>query len=296
MTESTPSATEALYHPESDVEDLEGYRPGDYHPTLIGNTFCDGHHQCLVGVSTGCSVASSKENSTNFMFPPDAARSLAAQLIMGLAYLHSNDVYHGDLHLHNFLLHTSSFNHLSTTELYEHHGKLYKVPVWQLDGKLTAPHAPLYTTYPMIWRMPVNEVADPEILISDYETFFIASQTPSPTLHTPALYALPEEFFNKPIMIPKAADIWTLGVVLYNAVGECPLFETFACDLDDIIAEMVNTLDDSSISNFQCISMPEFQHLHQHMWDMSQALGVRVYCEVGDASVGEAGGTEEHLD
>lgn len=28
------------------------------------------------------------------MFPPDAARSLAAQLIMGVAYLHSNDVCH----------------------------------------------------------------------------------------------------------------------------------------------------------------------------------------------------------
>ncbi|EFE29587.1 protein kinase, putative [Trichophyton benhamiae CBS 112371] len=171
LTESTPSATEALYHPESDVEDLEGYRPGGYHPTLAGDSFCDGryavvhkhrsggystiwlardqqlqryvslkilvagasqdtheskilqllskgnlngpgkqfipsllhqfsfdgpngHHQCLVGVPTGCSVASSKENSTNFMFPPDAARSLAAQLIMGVAYLHSNDVCH----------------------------------------------------------------------------------------------------------------------------------------------------------------------------------------------------------
>ncbi|EAS36666.3 CMGC/SRPK protein kinase [Coccidioides immitis RS] len=362
MTESTP-----LYHPESDVEDLEGYRPGGYHPTLIGDTFCDGrytvvhklgsggystiwlardqqlqhyvslkilvagasqdtheseilqllsksnlncpgkqfiptllhqfsfdgpngHHQCLVGVPTGCSVASSKENSTNFMFPPDAARSLAAQLIMGLAYLHSNDVCHGDLHLHNFLLRAPSFNHLSTTELYEHHSKLYEVPVRRLDGKPTAPHAPPRATYPMIWRMPANKVADPEILISDYGTSFIASQTPSPTLHTPALYAPPEEFFNKPIAIPKAADIWTLGVVLYDAVGECPLFETFAWDPDDIIAEMVNTLGDmparwwaawanrseffnpdgSWISNFQRISTPEFRRLHQRMWDMGR--------------------------
>ncbi|EFW14311.1 conserved hypothetical protein [Coccidioides posadasii str. Silveira] len=49
----------------------------------------------------------------------------------------------------------------------------------------------------------------------------------------------PEEFFNKPIMIPKAADIWTLGVVLYDA-----------------------------IFNFQYISMPEFWCLHQCMWNM----------------------------
>jgi hypothetical protein len=55
--------------------------------------------------------------------------------------------------------------------------------------------------------MPANEVADPDIIISDYGTSFVVSQTPSPTLHTPALYSLPEDFFNEPITIPTAADV-----------------------------------------------------------------------------------------
>lgn len=171
-------AEERIYHPQSDVEDLEGYRPGGYHPTVIGETLCDGryeiihklgyggystiwlahdqqrqryvslkilvaaasrdnadneskilrllskgglehpgrrfiptlldqfsfdgpngHHQCLVGEPAGCSIASSKENSTNLMFPRDAARSIAAQLVMGLDYLHANDICHGGMYV-----------------------------------------------------------------------------------------------------------------------------------------------------------------------------------------------------
>ncbi|KMP09290.1 hypothetical protein CISG_06410 [Coccidioides immitis RMSCC 3703] len=40
----------------------------------------------------------------------------------------------------------------------------------------------------------------------------------------------PEEFFNKPITISKVADIWTLEVVLYNAmVHGSPTFSASAC-------------------------------------------------------------------
>lgn len=55
----------------------------------------NGHHQCLVGEPAGCSIAKSKEDSTNFMFPPDAARSTAAQPLSGLSYLHANGICHG---------------------------------------------------------------------------------------------------------------------------------------------------------------------------------------------------------
>ncbi|CDM34202.1 Protein kinase-like domain [Penicillium roqueforti FM164] len=95
----------------------------------------------------------------------------------------------------------------------------------------------------MALSMPANELDDPEIIISDYGTSFIVAQTPSPTLHTPSLYSPPEDLFNEPIIQPTAADIWTLGVNLYELLGERVLFETFAWDRDDIIAEMVNTLD-----------------------------------------------------
>lgn len=172
MADSSDLLMEDIYHPEVDVEYLEGYVPGGYHPTLIGDTFCsgrytvvhklgfggystiwlawdqqrrryvslkiltaraspdshegevlhylmksdhthsgkrfipqlldqfsfhgpNGHHRCLVGEPAGGSIAQSKEDSTNFMFPPDAARSTAAQLLLGLSYLHANGICHG---------------------------------------------------------------------------------------------------------------------------------------------------------------------------------------------------------
>ncbi|KAF1955554.1 kinase domain-containing protein [Byssothecium circinans] len=176
------------------------------------------------------------------MFPPDAARSTAAQLLLGLSYLHASGICHGDLHLRNFLLRTPAFYGLSTVELYKRFSEPFKVPIRRVDGKPGGPHAPPHGIYPMTLSMPANELDDLEVIISGYRTLFVVSQTPSLTLHTPALYAPPEDLFYEPITRPAAADIWTLGVNLYKVLGERPLIETFAWDRDDIIREMINTL------------------------------------------------------
>ncbi|KAJ6051001.1 kinase domain-containing protein [Penicillium canescens] len=141
------------------------------------------------------------------MFPPDAARSTAAQLLLGLSYLHANGICHGDLHLRNFLLRVPDFDSLSVDKLYKRFGKPYEVPIRRVDGKPGEPHAPPYAIYSMVLSMPANEVHNPEIIISDYGTSFIVADTPTPTLHTLALYSPPEDFFDEPIIQPTAADI-----------------------------------------------------------------------------------------
>lgn len=55
----------------------------------------NGNHICLVQEPAECSVADSKEVSGSSMFPKDTARSIAAQLIVGLSYLHSKGICHG---------------------------------------------------------------------------------------------------------------------------------------------------------------------------------------------------------
>ena len=92
--------------PDSHEADVLGYMMKS-DPTHAGKQFIpplldqfsfhgpNGHHRCLVGVPAGCSIAKSKEDSTNFMFPPDAARSTVAQLLLGLSYLHRNGICHG---------------------------------------------------------------------------------------------------------------------------------------------------------------------------------------------------------
>jgi serine/threonine-protein kinase SRPK3 len=44
MADSSHAPMEDIYHPEIDVEYLEDYVPGGYHPTLIGGTFCGGRY------------------------------------------------------------------------------------------------------------------------------------------------------------------------------------------------------------------------------------------------------------
>ena len=195
-----------------------------------------------------------------------------------------------DLHLRNFLLRIPDYDSLSTVELYKRFSKPYTVPIRRVDGKPGEPHAPPYATFPMVQSMPANEMNDPEVIISDYGTSFLISGAPLPNLYTPALYAPPEDFFNEPISKPTAADIWTLGVNLYEVLGERPLFETFAWDPDDIIAEMINTLgqppvrwwrawakrseffeeDGSWVSDFRRISTPVFRRLRQRLWEMGR--------------------------
>lgn len=193
-----------------------------------------------------------------------------------------------DLHLRNFLLRIPSFDSLTTEELFNHYGKPYEVPIRRVDGKAPEPHAPPHAIYPMIPSLPANEISDPEVIISDYGTSFIPTQTASPTLHTPALYANPGDFFQEPVT--PAADVWTLGVNLYEVLGERPLFETFACGRDDIIGEMVSTLgplparwwnswanrgeffepNGEWVADFHRISMPMFRRLRQRLWDMGR--------------------------
>ncbi|ELR07825.1 hypothetical protein VC83_01068 [Pseudogymnoascus destructans] len=148
----------------------------------------NGHHVCLVHTET--------------------ARSIAAQLIMGVSYLHSRGLCRGDLHTRNFLLCGPDLDCLSHNELYNRY-RLDKAPVMRVDGAAVEPHAPPYAVYPMHIKMPA-------VTISGYGTSFVVAIKLSPKLHTPALYLPPEDFFNDPIT--QAADIWTLAVNLYEVL------------------------------------------------------------------------------
>ncbi|KJZ74346.1 hypothetical protein HIM_06352 [Hirsutella minnesotensis 3608] len=262
------------YFPEADVEELEAYAPGGYHPTVIGDSFCDGryiivhklgfggyatiwlardellhrhvslkilaaqesadtneatiirtlqqtqtstrggrqfipvlldqfnfdgpngHHLCLVSEPAGSNVAQSKEDSTDLMFPAETARSIAAQCLMGLSYLHSEGVCHGDLHIRNVLLRNSELSTISTTDLYERFGKPCSVPIRRLDGNAVEPNAPPHAVFPMVQNMRGHQLYDAEILISDYGTSFLTQQTSSPTLYTPTPYCPPPKPFS----------------------------------------------------------------------------------------------------
>lgn len=189
--------------------------------------------------------------------------------------------------MRNFLLRGPVLDCLGPDELYERY-RLDKAPVSRVDGAVVEPRAPPYAVYPMHIKMPADKLVDPIIKISDYGTSFMLSTKTSPELHTPALYLPPEDFFGEPIT--QAANIWTLGVNLYEVLGERALLETFGWDRDDIMADMVSTLgppparwwdtwenrkeffepDGSWVRTMKRVYTPEFRPLHQRMWDMGR--------------------------
>ncbi|KAL4904765.1 kinase-like domain-containing protein [Aspergillus multicolor] len=259
-------------------------------PPLLDQFFFEGpngQHWCLVGEPAGCSIAHSKENSTNYTFPLDAARSLAALLIMGWSYLHANDVCHGDLHLHNFLLRLPNLDHLRQRKSTTGSATPSKSPSGAWTGNLPRPmrHDMSLT----LWSGTCLQTSSRALKFS------------SPTTGHRLLR-------RRPLLQPShASPVWSTGrlfqknhhhgcghmdsdVILYEVLGERPLFETFAWDPDDILGEMINVLgqppqewwkawanrhkffnqDGLWITNFARINTPQFRHLHQRMWDMGR--------------------------
>jgi serine/threonine protein kinase len=314
-----PRASEASKSTEADIlrllsDSTSGHKGQRFVPRLLDEFAFDGpngHHVCLVQEAAICSIARSKEDAAaDFMFPVETARSIAAQLILGLSYLHSRGVCHGgkkvrnsillldhlinllqsDLHMRNLLINGPNIDHLSPNDIHKRYG-VCKGPVRRVDGAAVAPHAPSYGVHPLHITTRANELVNPIVKITDYGTSFITTRKTSPKLYTPTLYLPPEAFFHEPVTL--AADVWTLGVNLYEVLGERPLFETFGSDPDDVIREIINTLgrppqrwwdnwaargevfgEDGSWKTpyLGCgrVYTPAFRRLHQRMWEMGR--------------------------
>ncbi|OJI88158.1 hypothetical protein ABZX51_009210 [Aspergillus tubingensis] len=206
----------------------------------------NGHHVCLVNEVAGCSVAEAKENIPNLMFPLDIAKAIIAQVIMGVDYMHSLGVGHGDPHTRNILFQpTTNFNTLRTNDIYDHFGPPYHIPISRTDNSNHPihPHAPTHAIIPMNLIIPTTHLSTSNIniKITDFGTSYLFTNPPSPeTLNTPTILLPPEAIFHDPIT--SAADIWTLGCTLYDILGDRPLFEPWSDTPEDVIWEMVSML------------------------------------------------------
>ncbi|EXK36081.1 serine/threonine protein kinase [Fusarium oxysporum f. sp. lycopersici 4287] len=143
-----------------EVEVLEDYRPGGYHPVQINDTLRHDRYQIVhkpghgtfstawlalnrnsstyVAVKVGASYADKNEvDILSRLAMTDVARSLAVQVIKAVAHVHSRVYAHGDLHLGNLLLRLpASLNNLSIDQLYAKFGAPKLKPIARLDGCL----------------------------------------------------------------------------------------------------------------------------------------------------------------
>ncbi|GIK05836.1 hypothetical protein Aspvir_009950 [Aspergillus viridinutans] len=204
----------------------------------------NGKHRCIVTSPAQMSLFDAKEASTFGLFRPKVAQSIVAQLIRGVAFLHHENIVHGDLHLGNILIQFPGvIDRLSTSELYERFGEPESEAVVRLDGKPLLDGVPAHVFIPGWFGVPSDEIVlgDEKIILSDFGESFNPDKELRFSSKTLPLLQPPEaRFSDEPLSF--AADIWTLACTIWEIFGQRPLFEAFFPTADRVTMEQVEIL------------------------------------------------------
>lgn len=206
----------------------------------------NGRHTCLVNDPAMMSLRLAKDASFSRLFQPRTARAIAAQVVQSVAYLHQGGVVHGDLHLDNILLQLPErIRQLSPDQLHERHSHPTTVPVTRLDGLPLDDNAPRNAVLP-IWLGQKSEdvaLADAKILLGDFGESYLPSQEKRQYSNAPIRYRAPETQFPDVCQsLSFSSDIWSLGCLLWNVVGQQPLFDAWTLSEDDILQDQIDLL------------------------------------------------------
>ena len=121
---------------------------------------------------------------------------------------------------------------------------IQKLLVRRCDGAPIGSNVPEYQIKPEAIPTPSDTIApDCKVLVTDFgEAFFMqvpdaASQKSE--LNTPILVRPLEMLFGSPIT--SAADIWTMGMAIFDILGHTKLFQDCWPDEDDVVLEAIST-------------------------------------------------------
>ncbi|KAI4234761.1 MAG: hypothetical protein LQ352_008152 [Teloschistes flavicans] len=244
--EASPSSNEGrILHILQEHRSQQPYPQGvEYVTTLVDEFDIDGangRHKCLVSELAGYSIADSKTQSYVWLFPIEVARAISAKVILGVQFLHSSGIIHGDLHKANIMLKIPNVDYHTVDQLYERFGSPDTWRVEREDGKPLDDTVPSYAVPHMISSKACEEVAESDIIITDFGEAYEVGTESRDTLNTPQ-HLCPPEMLLRTGAIGMPADIWTLACTLVEIMGDGVLFETFFCDNDEVIAEIISCL------------------------------------------------------
>ncbi|KAJ5353475.1 kinase-like protein [Penicillium brevicompactum] len=206
----------------------------------------NGTHACYITAPASTSLSGAKDGSWIRLIQLDVARSLAAQLVLAVDYIHTQGIVHGDIHLGNILLKLPpNFDQLSLDQLYEKYGAPELNPVVRLNGNPLPlpPGVPSHGIIP-IWLGKASEkISLPEtrILLTDFGEAFDPSKERKCESYTPLVIRPPEARFE-PNTLSFPSDIWTLACTMWSIIAQRPLFEGWFATEDDITCENVDAL------------------------------------------------------
>ena len=258
----------------SRLREVESQLPGKTMVQSLLDSFFfsgpNGTHRCLVMDAARVSIHEAKDASYHRLLYLPAARAIAAQLIFGLQFIHSQGIVHGgmfqfkyltikritkrilkpniDLHLANILLRLpSSISAITREQLYTKTNKPTKERVIRRDRAPLDRGVPPEVVVPIWLGLGSDEitVADSPILLADFGEAFNPQATKQFTAHTPLLLAPPEAIFiepgvDEPLSFP--ADIWTLACTIWELFGSGPPFQAFPATPDEVTIEHVEML------------------------------------------------------
>ncbi|KAI1038053.1 hypothetical protein LB505_001490, partial [Fusarium chuoi] len=214
------------------------------HFTLHGP---NGTHPCIATAPARCSIAESIKTSRYNSFRLDVARALSAQLIMATAYVHHAGFVHGDIHLRNVLLQLpgSEIDQLSIQQVYEKYYEPEPYPVARTDGQpVTSTSVPKNVYRPNWLGKPSDEVllSEAKLWLADFGTAFNPSQETRLVSYTHLQNRPPEAKFDPTKPLTFSSDIWSLGLMVWEVMGDGPFMSSFLFNWDEVIADQVNAL------------------------------------------------------
>ncbi|KAL4891338.1 kinase-like protein [Aspergillus ambiguus] len=202
-------------------------------------------HTCYVTEPARASLFALKVGSWIRLFQLEVARSLAAQLVLAVDYVHAQGFVHGDLHLGNVLLKVlPSFGQLAFERLYEEYGAPELEPVIYLDGYPLSPGIPSYGIAP-IWLREAREkitLTEARILLSDFGEVFLYPKDLKYISRTSLVIRPPEAPFESENPLCSKSDIWTLACTIWSTLAQRSLFEGLLATNTDMTCEHVDAL------------------------------------------------------
>ena len=146
-----------------------------------------------------------------------------------------------DLHTQNILIRARQSKSWPLVEPYERPERL---KVRRYDGAPIGPSVPEYQIQSQGTVTPADTIpSNCEVLVTDFGEAFFMDDTSGAhqeyELNTPFLVRPLDSMFGFPIT--NAADIWTLGMTIFDILGRNPLFQDYWPDADTVLCKAIDT-------------------------------------------------------
>ncbi|OHE93157.1 protein kinase domain-containing protein [Colletotrichum orchidophilum] len=214
----------------------------------------NGIHECFVSSPMGVTLSESKFRSNGgWLFPTEVARALAAQLVLGVGYIHSKRIVHGDFHMGNVMLAIpdGELASLTVEEIYKKYGSPTILPM-----DLCVEHTDFHEEHPlppnappyMLWKMHIRggecetlRLSDAVVKIKDFGESWQPEFETRHELNIPEKYRAPEAMVAEKLKLPISypADVWALGCMIFEVYAANDVFETYFPDYNGVWADMV---------------------------------------------------------